>query len=164
MPTTWIAQFFVWGVWGRPKKALNSRRLRHFFSRWRHRGRPAGSSQKRRLEGLLPCLWGRGWPRCGGGGMRCLPAARRGSWSRCLGSKSRSKGGKSQVQGQGSRRHQIKAPCRPQGKLAGSMLGHGGCPKPLASSEQWAVAPSWSKFRLFYLQRPPQRQRQLAPA
>ena len=39
------------------------------------------------------------------------------------GLQSRSKGGKSQVQGQGSRKHQIKAPCRPQGKLAGSMLG-----------------------------------------
>ena len=25
MPTTWKALFFVWGVWGSPKKALNSR-------------------------------------------------------------------------------------------------------------------------------------------
>ena len=95
--------------------------------------------------------------------MRCPPAARRGSWSRCLGSKSRSKGGKSQVHGQGSRRRQIKAPCRPQGKLAGSILGHGGCPRPLASSEQALSSGLWLTSGMGFLcllAAPPLRQRQ----
>ena len=152
---------------GRPKKALNSSaRLRHFF---RESGIGAERLEAAKRGGWRGCcLASRAGVspgvvlRAGGGGRACLPAARRGPWSRCLGSKSRSKWGKSQVQGWGSRRDQNKAPCWPQGKLAGSMVAAQSHLQ--ACSEQWAVAPSWSKFRLFYLQRPPQRQRQLAPA